>query len=86
MKRIEFSKIIVIVTSAVASLVTAFSMYMIWETKDLSPLGYLIPAMFGELGVATGFYYNKAKAENKIKIRKEYGSEFYNDLKGDVYE
>ncbi len=42
---------------------------------DLSPLSYLIPAAFGELATATGFYYNKAKAENKIKLMKSNGIE-----------
>lgn len=54
---------------------------MIEETKDLSPLAYLIPAVFGELATATGFYYSKAKAENRIKLRKLYGPEIYNDAK-----
>lgn len=54
---------------------------MVWRTNDLSPLAYLIPAVFTELGVGTGFYYSKAKAENRIKLRKMYGSEIYNDTK-----
>jgi hypothetical protein len=85
MKKIEFSKIIMGVTSAVTISVTAFSLYMILETKDLSPLAYLIPAVFGEMGVATGFYYSKAKVENRIKLRKKYGAEIYNDVKGDDF-
>lgn len=31
--------------------------------------------------LATGFYYSKAKAENRIKLRKQYGPEIYNDTK-----
>lgn len=54
---------------------------MVWRTNDLSPLAYLIPAVFAELGVGTGFYYSKAKAENRIKLRKMYGPEIYNDTK-----
>ena len=42
---------------------------------------YLIPAVFAELATATGFYYSKAKAENRIKLRKLYGPEIYNDAK-----
>ena len=85
MKKTEFSKIIILITSAVTISVTAFSCYMIWETKDLSTFAYLIPAIFGELGVATGFYYSKAKVENRIKLRKEYGAKIYNDAKGDGF-
>ena len=83
--KMEFSKKIMLVTSAVAVIVTAFTCYMTWETKDLSTLSYLIPAVFGELGVATGFYYSKAKVENRIKLRKQYGAEVYNDAKGDGF-
>ena len=80
-KKTEFSKLIMLVVGAVTVIVTAFTLYMIWKTQDLSPLGYLIPAVFAELSVGTGFYYSKAKAENKIKLRKKYGSEIYNDTK-----
>lgn len=66
---------------AVTVLVTAFTFIMVWRTNDLSPLAYLIPAVFTELGVGTGFYYSKAKAENRIKLRKMYGPGIYNDTK-----
>ncbi len=52
-------------------MVTAFTMYMIWETKDLSPLMYLIPAIFTETASSTGFYYWKARSENIRKIAKD---------------
>lgn len=77
----EFSKTILMFIGAVTVVVTAFTLIMIWRTKDLSPLAYLIPAVFGELATATGFYYSKAKAENRIKLRKLYGPEIYNDAK-----
>lgn len=69
-KKMEFSKKIFVSVSIAASLVTIFTGIMIWRTNDLSPLMYLIPAVFAELATATGFYYSKAKAENQIKIRK----------------
>ena len=69
-KKMEFSKKIFIGVSVAAILVTIFTGIMIWKTNDLSSLMYLIPAVFAELATATGFYYNKAKAENQIKIRK----------------
>lgn len=34
---------------------------------------YLIPAVFAEMASATGFYYTKAKAENKIKLMNANG-------------
>ena len=62
----EFSKLILICAGAVTVLVTAFTFIMVWRTNDLSPLAYLIPAVFTELG---------------IKLRKMYGPEIYNDTK-----
>ena len=68
--KIEFSKKIFIFVAAVTVIVTAFTMYMVWETKDLTPLVYLIPAIFTETASATGFYYWKSKAENQLKIAR----------------
>ena len=64
----EFSKKIFIVVSAINIFVIAFSCYMIWKTMDLTPLAYLIPAVAAETATGTGFYYNKAKAENLAVI------------------
>ena len=75
----EFSKLILYVAVTVG--VTAFTLIMVWKTENLEPLAYLIPAIFAELATATGFYYSKAKAENRIKLRKLYGPEIYNDAK-----
>ena len=85
MKKFEFSKVIVIFSGAVVILITAFTMFMIYDTKNLDPLVYLIPAAFGAFGTAAGFYYSKAKLENQIKLRKKYGSEIYNDAKGENF-
>lgn len=77
----EFSKTIISTVGAVTIVVTAFTLIMVWRTGDTSPLAYLIPAVFAETAAATGFYYSKAKAENRIKLRKKYGPEIYNDTK-----
>ena len=69
--KIEFSKKIFIFVAAVAVIVTAFTMYMVWETKDISPLIYLIPAIFAETGTGTAFYYWKARCENLKKMEME---------------
>lgn len=68
--KMEFSKKIFIFVAAVTVVVTAFTMYMVWETKDISPLIYLIPAIFTEMGTGTAFYYWKSKAENQLKIAR----------------
>ncbi len=79
-KKREFSKVIISAVGAVTFGVTVFTLVMVWRTGDTSPLAYLIPAVFTETA-ATGFYYSKAKAENRIKLRKKYGPEIYNDTK-----
>ena len=75
MKKIEFSKLILIVAAVVNVCVIIFTFVMIWRTCDLSPLTYLIPAVAAETATGTGFYYAKAKVENRIKLMKEYGVE-----------
>ena len=54
-KKVEFSKLIFVGVSVLTVSIVAFSCY-------------LIPAVFTEMASATGFYYWKAKAENKIKL------------------
>lgn len=68
----EFSKIILIVAAIINIAVVIFTFIMIWRTMDLSPLTYLIPAVAAELTTGTGFYYSKAKVENRIKLMKHY--------------
>lgn len=80
-KKREFSKVILACVGAVTLVVTVFTLAVVWKTGDTTPLAYLIPAVFAELATATGFYYSKAKAENRIKLRKHYGPEIYNDSK-----
>lgn len=72
-KKPEFSKIIFVGVSVLTLAITIFSCIIIWRTQDTSALGYLIPAAFAEFASATGFYYTKAKAENKIKLMRRNG-------------
>lgn len=67
-KKVEFSKLVFLGVSIATIAITVFSCRMIWLTMDTSALAYLIPAVFAEMASATGFYYTKAKAENKIKL------------------
>ena len=72
-RKIEFSKILWAISFAFATIITAFACYMAYVTMDTSVFAYLIPAVYAELATATGFYFNKAKAENAIKLKKYYG-------------
>lgn len=72
MKKIEFSKQIFLYVSLMVSLVIVFSFILMWRANDLTPLSFLIPAVFTEFAAATVFYFHKAKMENKIKLMKTY--------------
>jgi hypothetical protein len=67
----EFSKKILIVAGIINTVVIVFTMIMIWRTLDLTPLAYLIPSVAAEVATGTGFYYSKAKVENRIKLMKQ---------------
>lgn len=67
----EFSKKILIVAGITNAIVIIFTMVMVWRTLDLSPLTYLIPSVAAEVATGTGFYYSKAKVENRIKLMKQ---------------
>lgn len=85
-KKFEFSKLILFVFGAIEIGVIAFTCYMVYVTCDLTPLAYLIPstAVVGATGVK--HYYNKAKTENTIKLKKEYGIQVDSeDFADDVY-
>lgn len=67
---LEFSKKILLFAALVNVVVIVFTLIMIWKTGDLSPLAYLIPAVAAETATGTGFYYAKAKVENRIKLMR----------------
>ena len=74
----EFSKKILYVAAIVNIAVIIFTCFMVLRTENLEPLIYLIPSTAAEVATGTAFYYDKAKAENKIKIEQKYG------VKGDI--
>lgn len=94
MKKPEFSKLIMAVASLLAIAVSVFTCAVVWKTEDTSSLEWLIPAVFAVLTTATGFYYSKAKAENKIKLMRKHKldvtedtiNNLYDDNKEDTYD
>jgi len=80
MKKMEFSKLLLILGLLLALVVMVFSMALMWITHDTSPLSYLIPSVFGLVATGFGFYYNKAKLENSIKLRKQYGKDIVEEI------
>ena len=69
-KPMEFSKKIFFGISTGVALITIFSCVMSWRTNDTNVLSYIIGGAFAELATATGFYFNKSKRENELKIKR----------------
>lgn len=67
----EFSKKILIYAAVINTIVVIFTLVMVAKTSDTTPLSYLIPAVAAEVATGTGFYYSKAKVENRIKLMKQ---------------
>jgi hypothetical protein len=65
---IETSKILLGFASIISLIVLIFSGIIMFKFETYEPLCYIVPSVFTECAAATGFYYNKAKHENKIKI------------------
>lgn len=86
---VEFSKLILIVAAIINVVVIGFAIVMIWRTENMDVFGYLIPAVAAEVATGTGFYYSKAKVENRIKLMKHYKveptEESFSDEGGNSY-
>lgn len=68
---VEFSKKIIIGISFYLAILNIFVFVAVIIKNDLSPLAYLIPGAFSIAATCFGFYFWKAKAENRIKLMKE---------------
>ena len=67
-KKIETSKILLIVSDVITGICTVAAIVAVFVIKDTTPLVYLIPAAYGLSATSHGFYYCKAKAENLQKF------------------
>lgn len=72
-KKVEFSKVMIVVAGIINITVIVFTFIMIERTNDLTPLCYLIPAVAAEVATGSAFYYRKAESENQIKLNSIYG-------------
>lgn len=67
-KKIETSKILLIVSDVITGICTVAAIVAVFVIEDTTPLVYLIPAAYGLSATSHGFYYWKAKAENLQKF------------------
>ena len=70
-KKTEMSKILLIVSDVITGVTVAGTFVAVFWMKDISPLAYLIPGVFGLSSIAHGFYFWKAKAENLHKFGQD---------------
>ena len=77
------SKKLLIVSDIIAAATAAGTFAAVFVLQDVSPLAYLIPGVFGLSGVAHGFYFWKAKAENLRKFGR--GEEITENDDGNQY-
>ena len=68
MKKIETSKLFLLIITILTIFIVGFSTYQMINLETIEPLIYLVPAIFTELGAATCSFYFKAKSEKKVKI------------------
>ena len=64
----EFSKLLLRMIVTLTIIISFFCIFFCFKFETIEPLSYLVPSVFTELAAGTGFYYWKAKSENKIKI------------------
>lgn len=62
------SKKIIIASYVIAIVLTALVVVGAIRGFDVSALSIITSAAYAEVGVSNGFYYNKAKKENAMKI------------------
>ena len=69
-KKIEFSKLIFWIETALTAGTTLYACVLMWRTGDTAALPTLLSLAWGAYATATGFYFWKARKENEIKLLK----------------
>lgn len=88
-EKMEFSKVILIVTFAIAVVVISFAMVIIYMGavsglgSDSSNLNSLLGGLFVEISAGTSLYYWKSRKENIIKLESQYGRRVLDEENGD---
>ena len=71
--RLEFSKVIVVLSIIMWITVNVFGMVMMAITRNLTPMVYVLGSVDAVMAIVCATYSYKAKAENVIKLKKLYG-------------
>lgn len=76
--KVEFSKLIFFINTFLVLCITVWGIWLFSYAVfneimvDFTPVVTLFGVVYAEYGTCTAFYYNKAKAENKLKLSKLY--------------
>lgn len=76
MKRIETSKLILVVLTITVYLLMTIGTLLAWVKFDSTVLKIVATGVMSGFSVALGFYYWKAKQENVIKLKATYKDDF----------
>lgn len=68
--KLETSKVLLIFCDVLTSIISVAILFALYRGMDLSGTEPLVGGAYGLTSVAHGFYYNKAKLENSIKLRR----------------
>lgn len=72
MKQLCYSKKLVLVSWVTTALLTAITVVgALFLERDITPLLTVAGLSWAETATSTGFYYWKARTENKIKLTKD---------------
>ena len=72
-RRLEFSKVIVVLATTMWMAVNVFGMVMMAVTRNLSPMVYVLASVDAVMACVCTVYSIKARSENVIKLKKLYG-------------
>lgn len=68
--KMEFSKKVIFSVIVMTAILFLYVLVYVWRTADSNPLTQLIIGVMALASVVIGFYMEKAKKENMIKIEK----------------
>lgn len=80
-KKWEFSKLILVTVFIAAVIFSIIAAYLALKGADIGSYSPIVLAIWAELGTSSGFYYWKAKNENRIKLLKSVPSDLVDEAK-----
>ena len=75
----EFSKKLLFFSWSITLILTILSIWLSLESVPVEVMNVVLPLSWAETGTATGFYYWKAKNENRAKYAQKFLREFANE-------